>query len=116
MKDPLIYTRDGAVYCDRCIGEEANHPDVGATGFPWDDMSEWVGATCDRCGACFVDGEWWPHDHANDRKLVRWSRCSSCNAQRPYSRLSDDCRDVRVATLAHKRVCRCCGEKTERFE
>jgi len=115
MIRPIIYTRDGAAYCDRCIGADADSPDVGATGFPWDDMSEHEGATCESCRACFIAGEWWPHDAATDRKSVRWSRCSSCNAQRPYSRIGTDYRDARIETIKKARECRCCGNKTERF-
>lgn len=37
---PLIYTRDGAAYCARCIGDDADHPDVGVSGFPWDEKTE----------------------------------------------------------------------------
>jgi len=115
MIDPRIYTCDGEAYCPKCIGDDAGSEAVGVTGFPWDDLSEHDGTVCASCRACFIAGEWWPLEHAIDRRFVRWSRCSNCNARRPYSRLTTDYRDARQGTLYRNLRCRCCGKKTERF-
>lgn len=103
----LGWTHDGAIYCDNC-GGDLHHGDQWWPVFASESL-DLIGQTCDDCGACFGPDLEWVQDAV---MAYRWSRCDSCNTQRPWER-SD--REARLLARQYKLECACCGRSAVHF-
>jgi hypothetical protein len=101
--DPVMFTYEGSAYCPDCEPTDVPRDEVGAC---FED-SDAHGATCDGCGACYVEGYGWePHEVAVG-PLTVWTLCDGCGSQKPYAR-AVYLRDRKRI----KRACVDCGEKS----
>jgi hypothetical protein len=111
--DVIAYAFDGAIECPDCADPDATtaHGDCAYPVFG-DDEAQLAGATCHACRCFYVPGDGWTPPE--DASAVRWSRCTACNAQRPYA--SADYRYARRDAWRGRLACGCCGKRgTVRF-
>lgn len=116
--ETVAYVAFGAIYCPDCW-QGCDDPrcnegcDIDLNGSDAHcvirkDIRD--GDTCGgACGCCWVGGEWETHA---DAVAHRWSRCYSCNAQRPWTDLDAE---TRLAALRGKLECDCCGQSAVHF-
>lgn len=109
--DILAYVYDGAIYCDEC--RPAGHDSDECSPIFGDHESDVIGATCDTCGSCYVDGNGWTlHGDATDPQVTRWAKCRLCGHQHPIAVGGYDYRRARAESLAGKLYCpSCCGKR-----
>jgi len=105
--DAIAYVWEGAVYCPDCFKDDRDSDETGV----WfaDDNDGLIGNTCDACQAWYAPGQGWTT--VDCREGYRWTRCVSCNGQRPY--VKSDYR-ARLEALRGNLVCRSCNGR-ERF-
>ena len=107
--DVIGYHIDGGAVCADCfdahpIDDETLEASGGVVFAERE--SEFIGSTC-QCGSCYGPDGW--SEAPCDPKQWRWTRCPSCNSQRPYSRTDTD---ARYAAITNALACESCGEST----
>lgn len=110
--DVVAWIYCGSVYCDDC--QPTGDKEGGPSPVFGDSIGDIHGATCDACSSCMVDGEWMVHEDAVGPS-VRWSRCDSCNSQKPWPLESSDYRQVRRLALRGGAPCGDCGKRAVHF-
>jgi hypothetical protein len=111
--DVIGYAFDGAIYCADCCADDAETA-RGDCAYPLfvDAEGELAGRACHACRAFYVPGDGW--NPLKDAAAFRWSRCTRCNAQRPYT--DGDYRSARRDAWRGRLPCGCCGQRgTVRF-
>lgn len=95
--DVIGYTYDGAAFCDDCkptVRDDESADELGVI-FAENDF-ETIGTTCDACRRCYTGAGWMDHSEATNAAFTLWSKCSSCNTQRPHERAyaADESREL----------------------
>ena len=107
--DVIGYHYDGGAICLDCFSSDPIDDDsmeaCGGVVFA-EYESDFIGSSC-MCGSCYGPDGW--SEAPCDPKQWRWSRCPSCNSQRPYDR-SDT--DSRLLALQGDLACNSCLEPT----
>lgn len=91
--DIIGYHYDGAAYCPDCIerdpiDDESLEAHGGVVFAEYE--HDFIGSTCSTCQSCYGP-EGWSEPNC-DASQWRWSKCPSCNSQRPYSKADTDAR------------------------
>jgi hypothetical protein len=103
MFRPVAFVTSASHYCpDHKPAPDRDGEPMPIYGWETDGLA---GATCDACRAFYVPGDGWLDESAS----VRWSRCTACNAQRPYART--DYRYARREAWRGRAACDSCGKR-----
>ena len=81
--------------------------DEGEIGVVFADAEGIEGSTCGQCQSCYGP-EGWSEPNCDARRW-RWSKCPSCNSQRPYSKTDTD---ARYAAFIGQLACEYCRKPT----
>ena len=107
--DVIGYHYDGGAICLDCFNASPYSDEAmeGAGGVVFaENESEFIGSTC-SCGACYGPDGW--SESNCDASQWRWSKCPSCNSQRPYSKTDTD---ARYHAFIGQLSCESCSQPT----